>query len=123
VLGDRVAAALALLQPLRDLGSPIVQRMQVTRGDHEQCDPLDAVVGQPIADQRAAVESRRLDIVKGDEDRPFTSTLGSSSDEHISAMFARLQANRVTKRKTDGCRAGESGRRYQDLDLKSTAAC
>jgi hypothetical protein len=102
VLGDSVAAALALVQPLRDLGSPIVQRVQVTRGDHKQCDPLDAVVSEPIADQRAAIERRRLDVVESDEDRALTRTLGRSNHEHISAMFAFLQANHVTKRRLTG---------------------
>ena len=63
VLGDRVAAVAAVEQPGGEVGAALEERVQVGRGDHEQRHAVDAVVGEPVADQRAALERRRLDVV------------------------------------------------------------
>ena len=68
VLGDGVAARGALGQPLHHLGPAVVERVQVGRGDDEQGHALDPVVVEPVADQRAALEGRGLDVVQGDGD-------------------------------------------------------
>ncbi len=69
VLGDRVAAALALDQPLHHLRGALGQRMQVARRDHQQRDLADAMVVEPVADQGTALERRRLDVVQGHGER------------------------------------------------------
>ena len=69
VLGDRVAGAAALAQPAAHLRRALAERVQVARGDHQQRHAIDAVVVQPVADQRAALERRRLDVVQRDGDR------------------------------------------------------
>ena len=68
VLGDRVAARGALGQPLHHLGPAVVEGVQVGRRDDEQGHALDPVVVEPVADQRAALEGRGLDVVQGDGD-------------------------------------------------------
>ncbi len=42
--------------------------MQIPGRDHQQRDMVNAVVTQPVADQRAALECRRLDVVQGHGD-------------------------------------------------------
>ena len=68
VLGDRVAARGALGQPLDHLGPAVVEGVQVGRRDDEQRHALDPVVVEPVADERAALEGRGLDVVQGDGD-------------------------------------------------------
>ena len=50
-------------------GSGPVERVQSRRGDHQQRHPVDARVVEPVADQRAALEGRRLDVVQRDRER------------------------------------------------------
>jgi hypothetical protein len=54
----------------RHLGAAVRQRVEVAGGDHEQRHPLDAVVGEPVADQGAVVVGGRLDVVEGDGKGP-----------------------------------------------------
>ena len=69
VLGDRVAGLAALGQPAHHLGRALADRVQVAGRDHQQRDAVDAVVVEPVADHRAALERRRLDAVQRDRDR------------------------------------------------------
>ena len=66
VLRDRVAVTLAVAQPLRDLRPAVTEWVQIARWDHQQRDARNAVVVEPVADQRAALEGRGLDVVEGD---------------------------------------------------------
>ena len=59
----------ALGQPLHHLGPAVVEGVQVGRRDDEQRHALDPVVVEPVADERAALEGRGLDVVQGDGDR------------------------------------------------------
>ena len=68
MLRDRVARPPALGQPVGHFRRALTHRMQVAGGDDEQRDAVDAVVVEPVADQRAALERRRLDVVHGDRD-------------------------------------------------------
>jgi hypothetical protein len=42
--------------------------VQLRRGDDEQRDAVDAVIVEPVAYQRAALERGRLDVVQPDRD-------------------------------------------------------
>jgi hypothetical protein len=68
VLGDRVAGRAALDQPVTQLWRALSERVEVARRDHEQRHAVDAVVGEPGADQRATLERRGLDVVRRDRD-------------------------------------------------------
>ena len=57
----------------------LADRVQVAGGDHEQRDAVDAVVVEPVADHRAALERRRLDAVQGDRDRAGRSATVASN--------------------------------------------
>ncbi len=56
---------------LDHLRGALADRVQVARGDHQQRDAVDAVIVEPVADHRAALERRRLDVVQGDGDRAW----------------------------------------------------
>src|SRR5215218_182749 len=71
VLRDGVAAVAAVEQPGGEVGAALEERVQVGSGDDEQRGALDPVVGEPVADQRAALERGRLDVVDGDGDPPL----------------------------------------------------
>ena len=59
----------ALAQPLHHLGRALADRVQIAGRDHQQRHAVDAVVVQPVADHRAALEGGRLDSVQRDGDR------------------------------------------------------
>jgi len=87
VLGDRVAGVLAFEQPAGQLRAARVERMHPRRGDHEQRQAVDAVVGQPVADQRAALERRGLDVVErnGDLFCSFVTVRKPCGDQPVNA--------------------------------------
>ena len=63
--------------------------MQVGRGDHEQRRAVDAMVVEPVADQRAALERRRLDVVDRDGDAPLAGTARDSvGGDHAASRAA-----------------------------------
>ena len=64
----RVSAAPAFGEPGGELRGPVGERMQLRSRDDEQRDAVDAVIVQPVADQRAALERGRLDVVQRDRD-------------------------------------------------------
>ncbi len=66
VLGDRVAERAPLEQPRDHLRRALADRVQIARGDHQQRHAIDAMVVEPVADQRAALERGRLDPVQRD---------------------------------------------------------
>ena len=66
MLGDRVAGQPTLRKPAGHLRAAHAERMQVASRDNEQSDPIDAVVIEPVADQGAALEGCRLDVVDSD---------------------------------------------------------
>src|ERR1700686_5845284 len=68
VLGDGVAAAAALGEPLGHLRRALAQGVQITGGDDEQRDAVHAVVIEPVANAGAAVEGSGLHIVEGHRD-------------------------------------------------------
>ena len=70
VLRDRVAQTPSFREPAGHRRAALAQRMQVAGGDHQQRDAMHAVIVQPVADQRAALERRRLDVVQRDRDPP-----------------------------------------------------
>jgi len=70
VLCDRVAEPPAFGEPAGHRRAALAQRMQVARGDHQQRDAVHAVIVEPVADQRAALERRGLDVVQRDGDPP-----------------------------------------------------
>jgi hypothetical protein len=63
VLGDRVAPSDPVQQPLGELGAGGRERVQVGRGDDEQRHAVDAVVVEPVADERRAAERRGGHVV------------------------------------------------------------
>ena len=106
VLGDRVAARRALGQPLHHLGPAVVERVQVGRRDDEQRHALDPVVVEPVADQRAALERRGLDVVQGDGDRARVRGHAASS-RRSSSSSAKSRSQR--RRQHSAAAAGGSG--------------
>ena len=68
VLRDGVTCADALGQPPRELGPRIGEGVQLGGRRHEQRDAVDAKVVQPVADQRTALERRRLDVMQRERD-------------------------------------------------------
>ena len=89
VLGDRVAAALALDQPTHHLRRALRQRVQIARRDHQQRHVIDAMVVQPVADQRAALERCRLDVVQGHGDRAARRTHGRAFGYRVRLVLMR----------------------------------
>ena len=89
VLGDRVAAALALDQPADHLRRTLGERVQVARRDHQQRHVIDAVVVQPVADQRATLERRRLDVVQGHGDRAARRAHGRAFGYRVRLVLMR----------------------------------
>jgi hypothetical protein len=69
VLGDRIACPASLCQPAGHLRGALAHWVQVASRDHQQRNPTDAVIIQPVAYQRTALECRRLNVVQGDGDR------------------------------------------------------
>ena len=89
VLGDRVAREATFVQPVDHLRAALAERMQIASGDHQQRDAIDAVVVEPVADQRAALEGRGLDVVQCHRDpSPAEREIGAMP--HARAPAARL---------------------------------
>jgi hypothetical protein len=67
--------------------------MQVGGRDDQQRGPVDAEVVQPVADERAALEGRGLDVVQRDREPPrprhaATVKLESRSSRPVSSLRA-----------------------------------
>jgi hypothetical protein len=63
VLRNLVSRNATFDQPRAQLGRALGKRVQVACGYHEQRDAVDAVVVEPVANQRAALECRGLDVM------------------------------------------------------------
>ena len=86
------------ISQLDHLRRALAERVQVARRDHEQRDAVDAVVVEPVADQRAALERRRLDVVQRDGDRGWA--VGRAHGGHRGRALRRR-----------GCSLRRAGRR------------
>ena len=67
--------------------------MQVGRRDDEQRHAVDAVVVQPVADQRAALERRRLDVVQRDREQPAAPAHRSGRHVAVQVGPARMRGH------------------------------
>ena len=91
---------------------PLADRVHVAGRDHEQRRAVDAVVEQPVADQRAALEGRRLDAVHARlRSCPARWDAGAGRRPGPAPSYQRRQCRGLSRRPSEEPRSSRSSGR------------